>query len=204
MLEKLTAFTKKVSDLSNKPALNPTELKAQFDAAPEELRQYLNKLIDALLKTSSGDSGAKNIGATTITGLTGNNVQIILENLFDWIKTNRFMGSYNYQPVLSGSNVTWSGQLYKKGTYYVTVTAKYNNDGNHMAIGTWLVKYEGGATNKIGTAELLGTVSKVGYATSLTISVNLNGLLTVNFVSSVSSTSQTINVNAVKIDDIRY
>jgi hypothetical protein len=48
--EKLIAFTKKVADLSDKPSLNPSELKAQFDAAPDEARQYLNKLIDALKK----------------------------------------------------------------------------------------------------------------------------------------------------------
>jgi hypothetical protein len=80
-LEKLNAFTKDVSDLSDRPALNPTELKAQFDAAPDEVRQYLNKLIDALKKTTAGDSGAKNIGATTISGLTGTDVQSLLESL---------------------------------------------------------------------------------------------------------------------------
>jgi hypothetical protein len=80
-LEKLNAFTKDVSDLSDRPALNPTELKAQFDAAPDEVRQYLNKLIDALKKTTAGDSGAKNIGATTISGLTGTDIQTILESL---------------------------------------------------------------------------------------------------------------------------
>jgi hypothetical protein len=77
--EKLSAFTKDVSDLADKPSLTPTELKAQFDAAPDEVRQYLNKLIDALVKTASGDSGAKNIGVTTITGLTGTDVQTLLE-----------------------------------------------------------------------------------------------------------------------------
>lgn len=81
MLEKLTSFTKKVADLSDRPSLNPADLKAAFDAAPDEVRQYLNKLIDALKKTEAGDSGAKNIGATTITGLTGTDVQSLLESL---------------------------------------------------------------------------------------------------------------------------
>lgn len=48
MLQKLNAFTKKVADLPDKPNLNPAELKAQFDAAPEELRQSFNNLVDAL------------------------------------------------------------------------------------------------------------------------------------------------------------
>ncbi|MEH7251891.1 hypothetical protein V7111_07175 [Neobacillus niacini] len=81
MLEKLVSFTKKVADLSDKPSLNPADLKAVFDAAPDEVRQYLNKLIDALKKTETGDSGAKNIGATAISGIDGTDVQTILENL---------------------------------------------------------------------------------------------------------------------------
>jgi hypothetical protein len=81
MFEKLVSFTKKVADLADKPALNPTELKSQFDAAPDEVRTYLNKLIDALLKTTADDSGAKNLGATNIAGLTGTDVQSLLESL---------------------------------------------------------------------------------------------------------------------------
>lgn len=79
--QKLTAFTKKVQDLADKPAIDTAELKATFDAAPEEVRTYLNNLIDALKKTTSGDSGAKNIGATPISGLSGSDVQSILESL---------------------------------------------------------------------------------------------------------------------------
>jgi hypothetical protein len=48
MFEKLLSFTKKVSDLADKPTLNASELKLQFDAAPEELRESFNNLVDAL------------------------------------------------------------------------------------------------------------------------------------------------------------
>lgn len=78
MFEKLVSFTKKVADLPDKPTTNP---KAIFDAAPDEVRQYLNKLIDALKSSAANDSGAKNIGATGITGLTGTDVQTILESI---------------------------------------------------------------------------------------------------------------------------
>jgi hypothetical protein len=82
MFEKLVSFTKDVSDLADKPALgSAAALKAQFDAAPDEVRVYLNKLIEALQKTTAGDSGAKNIGVTSISGLTGSDVQTILESL---------------------------------------------------------------------------------------------------------------------------
>lgn len=79
--QKLSAFAQKVSDLADKPALTPTALKGQFDAAPNELKDYLNNLIDALKLTTSGDSGAKNIGASTITGLSGSDVQTLLGSL---------------------------------------------------------------------------------------------------------------------------
>jgi hypothetical protein len=85
--EKLDGFSKKVSDLSDKPSLTPTALKAQFDAAPDELRVSFNALIDALKKTTSGDSGAKNIGATSITGLTGSDVQTLLGSLKTYTET---------------------------------------------------------------------------------------------------------------------
>lgn len=81
MFEKLTAFTKKVTDLADKPTLNAAQLKAQFDAAPDEVRQYLNKLIDALKSTTAGDSGAKNIGVSSISNVAGNDVQTILDTI---------------------------------------------------------------------------------------------------------------------------
>lgn len=80
-LQKLISFSKTVSDLSDKPALTPTALKAQFDSSPNELKDALNSLIDALKLTSAGDSGAKNIGATTISGIAGSDVQTILESI---------------------------------------------------------------------------------------------------------------------------
>lgn len=80
--EKLVSFTKDVSDLADKPALGSTAaLKAQFDAAPDEVRVYLNKLIDALKSIADNDSGADNTGATAIAGLTGTTVQSLLEDL---------------------------------------------------------------------------------------------------------------------------
>jgi hypothetical protein len=85
--EKLVSFTKDVSDLADKPALgSAAALKAHFDAAPDEVRQYFNKLIDSLQKTTEGDSGAKNVGATSISGLTGTDVQTLLESLYNLAK----------------------------------------------------------------------------------------------------------------------
>jgi len=110
---KLLAFTKKVADLDDKPSLTPSALKAQFDAAPDELRQTYNTLIDGLKSTASGDSGAKNLGATTISGLTGNDVQTLLESLKSYIDTtdtNRktYVDGLSYLPAGLGKN--YAGQ----------------------------------------------------------------------------------------------
>lgn len=82
-LEKLVAFTKKVQDLADKPnaTMTAAEVKAQFDAAPDEVRVYLNKLITVLESTTDGDSGAENIGATPFSTSPAT-VQGILE----WLK----------------------------------------------------------------------------------------------------------------------
>lgn len=82
-LDKLLSFTKKVQDLADKPnaTMTAAQVKAQFDAAPDELRLAFNALIDDLSSVVDGDSGADNVGATTIVGLTGGSVQSLLEAL---------------------------------------------------------------------------------------------------------------------------
>jgi hypothetical protein len=80
---KITEFLKKVVDLTDTPSENmaPADIKAWFDSSPEELRVKLNKVIDDLLSTAAGASGAKQIGVETISGLTGNDVQTLLQAL---------------------------------------------------------------------------------------------------------------------------
>jgi hypothetical protein len=82
-LEKLETFTKKVGDLADKPnqTMSAAQVKAQFDAAPDEVRVYFNQLIDDLQSVVDGDSGADNINVTAIAGLTGTTVQSLLEAL---------------------------------------------------------------------------------------------------------------------------
>lgn len=67
--------------------MSALEIKQAFDSRGNELKTALNNLIDALNATTSGDSGAKNIGATSIAGLTGNDVQTLLEALKTLVDT---------------------------------------------------------------------------------------------------------------------
>lgn len=84
-LQKLTTFTKTVSQLADKPngTMTAAQIKAQFDAAPEELRGVVNAIVDVLISTTQGDSGANNIKISSIVGVTGTDVQTALQSLKD-------------------------------------------------------------------------------------------------------------------------
>jgi len=88
---KITAFQKTHAMLDRKPnaigGLTYTELQAWWDSSPEELRVAFNALVDALLATTDGASGADNIGATAVSGLTGTTVQTLIESLKTYAET---------------------------------------------------------------------------------------------------------------------
>lgn len=73
---KITSFLKKVTDLPDRPSptYSASEIKAQFDSSPEELRVALNGLIDDLTSSSPGASGTDQVGAAPIPGLTGTTI----------------------------------------------------------------------------------------------------------------------------------
>ena len=97
-------FQKSSYNLPDSPQLQASELKSQFDAAPEEVRQYLNKLIDVLTSSTDGDSGANNIKTTSISGVSGNDVQTMLESfktLLDDVSVGEFQNTtVNVNPSL--------------------------------------------------------------------------------------------------------
>lgn len=134
-LEKLNGFTKDVSDLADKPnaTMTAAELKAQFDAAPDEVRIYLNKLIDALSKTTDGDSGADNVKATTISGLSGSTVQAILESLKDYTD-NILSGEIGAIPY---TGATKHVDLNGKNLYNVAAV-KYTDAKNDNILFQWV------------------------------------------------------------------
>jgi hypothetical protein len=76
---KLDSFKKKVSDLPDKPntQLPSAELKAHFDAAPEELRIAFNKLIDEL----EGPNAITFIPVDNAVGIPNGTLKEVLEYL---------------------------------------------------------------------------------------------------------------------------
>lgn len=57
------------------------QIKKDFDSRGEALKTTVNTLIDDLEKAAPGESGAKNIGVSTIEGVVGNDVQTVLQKL---------------------------------------------------------------------------------------------------------------------------
>lgn len=185
-LEKLLEFTQKVSDLSDKPnaTMSAAEVKAQFDAAPDEVRVYLNQLIDKLQSVTDGDSGADNIGVTSISGLTGDSVQELLEAL-------KTLDDSNKAYLLSQIQGVTLGQIPDGSLTDVKLS---NAEGNikqafasHQAD---YVKHPGYATTT-GTANTyavtlipaptayvdgMGIVAKINVASTGASTLNVNGL----------------------------
>lgn len=140
MFQKLVSFTKKVADLPDQPTLDPSSLKAQFDAAPDEVRTYLNNLIDALKLTTSGDSGAKNIGATTISGLTGNDVQTILESINSrmyYVVEQGTNGNGTYRKYSDGTMECWNTFNYTSVDPAAVANTSFNGSTYYYVPGNW-------------------------------------------------------------------
>ena len=89
--DKIVSFVSTISDLPDQPnaidGMTAIEVKAMFDQNPEALRSSLGGLIDNLLSTTSGDSGADNIGITTISGISGSTVQSVMSGIKSYADT---------------------------------------------------------------------------------------------------------------------
>ncbi len=85
---KIEAFTHKISDLPDQPNMQPEELKAHFDSSPEELRQALNALCDAL----AAQTAAADIGFAQTAGVPKTTVQEAIENVQSQV-TEAIIGS---------------------------------------------------------------------------------------------------------------
>lgn len=85
---KIVGFTHKISDLPDQPNMQPEELKAHFDSSPEELRQALNALCDAL----AAQTAAADIGFAQTAGVPETTVQKAIENVQSQV-TEAIIGS---------------------------------------------------------------------------------------------------------------
>lgn len=104
------------------------------------------------------------------------------------IRTN---GVYEPSTAATTLSMTLNLGAEQKGTFIIDINVNGNGrDANHSAAGTWLVKYLGGDVYKINTAELIGTVNKVGNAQGLSIANNGGGSIVITFTQTNSSTAR--------------
>lgn len=80
-LNKMGNFTFNHAAQADTPTDMPNVIKQNWDSRANELKIALNNAIDALKGTNNGDSGADNLGATEVAGLSGTTVQALLEAL---------------------------------------------------------------------------------------------------------------------------
>ena len=71
------AFMRRLADLPDQPNMQAAELKTYFDSSPEELRQALNRLCDALGEFSA----AAKLGYTASAGVPAQTIQDAIENV---------------------------------------------------------------------------------------------------------------------------
>lgn len=88
MLNQFGDFTKKPADIPDIPSPNwtPDDIRAHWQTPLDELKNHINtEIVDVL----NSNSGASNIGANTINGLSGNTIQALLEALKNYIDTHK-------------------------------------------------------------------------------------------------------------------
>jgi hypothetical protein len=85
MIDKLTTNLNNVQALDDEPndvtGLLPEQVKAVFDKAPNDIKTYINGLVDILNSVTLGSSGSENISSAPIAGITGNTVYAQISQL---------------------------------------------------------------------------------------------------------------------------
>ena len=79
--EKMGNFSFNHANQADELNLPADEAKAKFDSRANELKTAFNKVVDLLNATTDGASGADNVGATAIDGVTGTTVQAQMESM---------------------------------------------------------------------------------------------------------------------------
>ena len=79
--EKMGSFTFNHADQADELNLPADEAKAKFDSRASELKTAINKVVDLLNATTDGASGADNVGAAAISGVTGTTVQAQMKSM---------------------------------------------------------------------------------------------------------------------------
>ena len=170
-------LNRKIADLSDTPnsdGMSAADLKAYFDYIPKTLIALtrLNSIIDII----SGNSGAENVGATTISGVTGTTAQALLEGLKSLIDLRYTKDETDNLLSLKATNETVSQLI--KNVDFDEDTGKFTftfESGNTKVIDTAMEKIAVNFTYDSETQSLV-----LEYADGSTESISLAEFITNN------------------------
>lgn len=175
--------------LGNQPnsddGLTANVIKARYDQAANDIKTYLNStLLAELAAVTDGDSGADNIAATAITGLSGTTVQALLESV--------------------NSKVTAINPV---GGYYVVTDPTYGAVGNGTTDDTAAIQAAIAAANTAGGGTVYFPPGTYVVSASLTLyaNVKLIGHKATIFLKNASNVSAFVStsVSNITIEDLK-
>lgn len=165
---KTDLLTKLIANLPDQPndTMTSTQLKQYWDSSPEELRLALNKLIDELQAVSS----AGNLGANSITGLTGSTIQALIENLKVYVDVHKSDKSNPHSVTADQLNVYTKPELapfLQGGETFIkyevfTIVSSNNGDGTFSYKDRFEIEHIGNVTEE---GHQIFTLLEGNYAT---------------------------------------
>ncbi len=117
--EKMGSFTFNHADQADELNLAADTAKQKFDSRASELKTAINKVVDLLNATTDGASGADNVGAMAISGVTGTSVQAQMESMKGLVDGKAASG-HNHDGSYAPTNLAGEGRT--------TETVKGNAD----------------------------------------------------------------------------
>ena len=159
--EKMGNFSFNHANQADELNLPADEAKAKFDSRANELKTAFNKVVDLLNATTDGASGADNVGATAIDGVTGTTVQAQMESMKGLVDGKAASGhnhdssyapaSHNHDSSYAPTNLAGEGRT--------TETVKGNADDLAAHLADYASKFpnNAGAHNSIYRGKSLGT-----------------------------------------------
>lgn len=174
-LNEMGPFTTDFTTWADKPNKTAAEIKSALNSHGNDIKTYINDtLLPALSSTADGSSGADQIGATSISGLTGNTVQALLEA----IKGASDAHLAETAPQSNVHNIANSAAI---NLYVDTATGDDNNDGSDYAHAFKTIKKATDTLSQLIILQPANIYIKAGtYAEGILLK-NLVGLSPISF-----------------------
>ena len=174
--EKMGSFTFNHADQADELNLAADTAKQKFDSRASELKTAINKVVDLLNATTDGASGADNVGATAISGVTGTTVQAQMKSMKGLVDGKAASG-HDHDGSYAPTNLAGEGRT--------TETVKGNADAiaAHLADGVKHINY----TTASGTNAYTATINGIE---SLTEGLSLK----IKFINA-NTEAATLNIN---------